>query len=126
MRLDPRISEATVQALRARHGLDRPLPERYQRWVASLARGELGYSFAYGTRVAPLLWPRVRNTLLLTSTATAAAWLLAVPIGVWWASTRRAAARHACAVLMTTLLAVPDILLALSLLLLAVRTGWLP
>ena len=51
MRLDPRISEATLRGLRARHGLDRPLPERYLRWAASLARGELGYSFAYGTPV---------------------------------------------------------------------------
>jgi peptide/nickel transport system permease protein len=126
MRLDPRISEATLQALRARHGLDRPLPERYLSWVASLARGELGYSFAYGTPVAPLLWPRLRNTLLLTGTATAAAWMLAVPIGVWWASARGATVRRSLAVLMATLLAIPDILLALALLLLAVRTGWFP
>lgn len=126
MRLDPRISEATVRALRARHGLDRPLPERYLRWVASLARGELGYSFAYGTPVAPLLWPRLRNTLLLTGTATAAAWALAIPIGVWWASARGPAVRRSLSVLMATLLAIPDILLALALLLLAVRTGWFP
>jgi peptide/nickel transport system permease protein len=126
MRLDPRISEATVRALRARHGLDRPLPERYLRWVASLARGELGYSFAYGTPVAPLLWPRLRNTLLLTGTATAAAWALAIPIGVWWASARGPAVRRSLSVLMATLLAIPDILLALGLLLLAVRTGWFP
>ena len=71
MRLDPRISEATVHALRSRYGLDRPLPERYARWLASLAKGELGYSFAYGQPVGPLLWPRLRNTLLLTVTATA-------------------------------------------------------
>ena len=126
MRLDPRISEATVRALRARHGLDRPLPERYLRWVASLARGELGYSFAYGTPVAPLLWPRLRNTLLLTGTATAAAWALAIPIGVWWASARGPAVRRSFALMMATLLAIPDILLALALLLLAVRTGWFP
>jgi peptide/nickel transport system permease protein len=126
MRLDPRISEATLRALRARHGLDRPLPERYLRWAASLARGELGYSFAYGTPVAPLLWPRLRNTLLLTGTATAAAWALAIPIGVWWASSRGPAVRRSLAVLMATLLAIPDILLALALLLLAVRTGWFP
>jgi peptide/nickel transport system permease protein len=126
MRLDPRISEATLRGLRARHGLDRPLPERYLRWAASLARGELGYSFAYGTPVAPLLWPRLRNTLLLTGTATATAWALAIPVGVWWASSRRAAVRRSLSVLMATLLAVPDILLALVLLLLAVRTGWFP
>jgi peptide/nickel transport system permease protein len=126
MRLDPRISEATLRALRARHGLDRPLPERYARWAASLARGELGYSFAYGSPVAPLLWPRVRNTLLLTGTATALAWALAIPIWVWWAAARGAFARRGLAVLMAVLLALPDILLALALLLLAVRTGWFP
>ncbi|HEY3119379.1 MAG TPA: ABC transporter permease [Vicinamibacteria bacterium] len=126
MRLDPRISEATLRAMRARHGLDRPLPERYLRWVASLARGELGYSFAYDSPVAPLLWPRARNTLLLTGTATALAWLLAVPLGVWWATRRRAAVRHALAGLTALLLAMPEIVLALGLLLLAVRTGWFP
>ena len=126
MRLDPRVSEATLRALRARHGLDRPLPERYLRWVASLARGELGYSFAYGSPVAPLLWPRARNTLLLTATATTVAWALAIPIGTWWATLRGRAARHLLGGLFALLLALPDIVLALALLLLAVRTGWFP
>lgn len=126
MRLNPRISEATLRALRARHGLDRPLPERYVRWMASVARGELGYSFAYDSPVAPLLWPRLRNTLLLTGTATAIAWALAVPIGVWWSTRRSAAARHGLSALTALLLAVPDILLGLGFLLLAVRTGWFP
>ncbi len=126
MRLSPRISEETLAALRARQGLDRPLPERYARWMASVARGELGYSFAYGSPVAPLLWPRLRNTLLLTGTATAAAWLLAVPIGMWWATRRSAVVRHGLSALTALLLAIPDILLGLGLLLLAVRTGWFP
>src|SRR5262249_32649725 len=126
MRLDPRISQATVRALRARHGIDRPLPERYARWVASLARGELGYSFAYGSPVAPLVWPRLRNTLLLTATPVAVAWLPALPLGVFWATPRHASARRALSALVAFLLAVPDVVLALALLLLAVRTGWFP
>lgn len=126
MRLDPRIPEATVRELRERHGLDRPLPERYLRWLGSLARGELGYSFAYDQPVAPLLWPRGRNTVLLTATATALAWLLAVPLGVWWATLRRGPAAHLLAGLTALLLALPDLVLALGLLLLAVRTGWFP
>ena len=126
MRLDPRISEATVHALRARYGLDRPLPERYGRWLASLAKGELGYSFAYGQPVGPLLWPRLRNTLLLTVTATALAWLLAVPLGTWWATRRRGPADAALTGLTAILLALPDLVLVLGLLLLAVRTGWFP
>jgi peptide/nickel transport system permease protein len=126
MRLDPSIPRATVQALRARHGLDRPLPERYARWFASLFRGELGYSFAYDRPVGPLLWPRLRNTALLTATATAVAWVLAIPLGVWWATRRRGPADHALRGLTAFLLAMPDLVLALGLLLLAVRTGWLP
>jgi peptide/nickel transport system permease protein len=94
--------------------------------VGSLARGELGYSFAYGTPVAPLLWPRARNTLLLTGAATAAAWLLAVPIGVLWATRRSAALRHGLRGVTAALLATPDIVLALALVWLAVRTGWFP
>jgi len=126
MRLDPRISETTVRELRARYGLDRPLPERYARWLASVARGEMGYSFAYGQPVGRLLWPRARNTLLLTATSTALSWLLAVPLGAWWATRRRGAADAGLAVLTAALLALPDLLLALGLLLVAVRTGWLP
>jgi peptide/nickel transport system permease protein len=126
MRLDPRLSEDTLRALRTRHGLDRPLPERYGRWLVSLLRGELGFSFAYGQPVASLLWPRAWNTLLLTVTATVAVWLVAIPLGVWWASRRRGAARHALAGLTSLLLAVPDLVVAFALLLLAVRTGWFP
>jgi peptide/nickel transport system permease protein len=126
MRLDPRVSEDTVKALRARHGLDRPLPERYVRWVASLARGELGYSFAYGSPVAPLLWPRMRNTLLLTASATGLAWLLAVPLGVWWATRRPGLVRQGLAGGTALLLALPDVVIALALLLLAVRTRLFP
>jgi len=126
MRLDPRISEATVHALRSRYGLDRPLPERYARWLASLAKGELGYSFAYGQPVGPLLWPRLRNTLLLTVTATALAWLLAVPLGTWWATRPRGPADAGLTGLTAMLLALPDLVLVLGLLLFAVRTGWFP
>jgi len=126
MRLDPRVSEATVQALRERYGLDRPLPERYLRWLASLARGEMGYSFAYAEPVGRLLWPRMRNTLLLTVTATALTWLMAVPIGAWWATRRRGLVDAGLAGLSAVMLAVPHLLLALGLLLVAVRTGWLP
>ncbi|MFZ0227288.1 MAG: ABC transporter permease, partial [Mycobacterium sp.] len=64
MRLNPQISPGTVARLRAAYGIDRPLPVRYGRWLASAARGDFGFSFAYGAPVAPLLFVRARNTLL--------------------------------------------------------------
>jgi peptide/nickel transport system permease protein len=126
MKLDPRISPETVAALRDRYGLDQPLPLRYLHWLQSVRRGELGYSFAYNSPVASLLWPRARNTLLLTVPATAMAWLIAVPLGAWCASQRGRWGDRLCGVATTALLIVPELLLGLGLLLFAVRTGYFP
>lgn len=126
MRLDPRISPEMIAALRDRYGLDQPLPLKYLHWLQSVLRGELGFSFAYDRPVAALLWPRARNTLLLTVPATLAAWLIAVPIGAWCASQRGRWADRVCAGTTTALLTVPELLLALGLLVVAVRTGYFP
>ena len=126
IKLDPRISRETVVALRTRYGLDQPLPLRYLHWLQSLSRGELGFSVAYNRPVASLLWPRARNTLLLTVPATTLAWLIAVPIGAWSASQRGRWGDRLCAGATTALLVVPELLLALGLLLIAVRTGAFP
>jgi len=126
MRLNPQISSATLDALRSEYQLDRPLPMRYARWMNSIAHGELGYSFAYNTPVAPLLWVRARNTLLLTVTATLLAWALALPLGVWSAERRGRWPERALSWFTATLLVVPDLVLALGLLILTVRSGWFP
>jgi peptide/nickel transport system permease protein len=126
LRLDPRVSATTIAAMRDRYGLDQSFPEKYVHWVRSIVRGELGFSVAYNSPVGPLLWPRVRNTLLLTITATVIAWLIAVPIGIWAASRQGGWADRVSAGATTALLAVPDLLLGLALLLLAVRTGYFP
>lgn len=126
LRLDPRVSASTLTTLRDRYGLDRSLPEKYVYWVRSVARGELGFSVAYDGPVGPLLWPRVRNTLLLTVPATLLAWMIAVPAGVWAASRRGGWGDRVAATVTTALLSVPELLVFLCLLLLAVRTGWAP
>lgn len=126
LRLDPRVSAQTVNSMRAEYGLGQPFMVRYARWVGSVLRGDMGFSLAYGTSVAPLLWTRARNTLLLTASATMLAWLMAVPIGIWSASAKGTWGDRICGVATSTLLTIPDLLLALVLLLLAVRTGWFP
>ncbi len=126
MRLNPQISPETVGAMRARYGLDRPLPVRYAHWVRSVLGGELGFSFASNAPVAGLLWPRAKNTLLLTSTATLLAWLLAIPMGIWSAARRGCWEDRLTSAGTSLLLAIPDLLLALGLLLIAARSGVLP
>jgi peptide/nickel transport system permease protein len=126
LRTDPRVSAEAVAALRAQYGLDRPLPVRYAAWVASVLRGDFGYSLAYNSPVGPLLWGRVRATLLLTGTATFLAWLLALPLGIWNATARGTWGDSLSKVVLSFLLAVPDLLWAIVFLMLAVETGYFP
>ena len=126
LRLDPQVSPDTIAALHERYGLDRPLVEKYGRWLGSMLRGDFGYSVAHHTPVGTLLWPRVRNTLFLTVSGVALAWLMAIPLGLWAATRRGRWADRLTAGATTTLLAIPDLLLGLALLLVAVRTGYFP
>lgn len=126
LRLNPSVSRETVGAIRAQYGLDQPLPLRYARWFGSTLRGEMGFSLAHNTAVAPLLWARAKNTLLLTAVATTLAWLIAVPLGAWTAARSGKWEDHACASGTSALLCVPDLLLALGLMYVAVLTGVFP
>jgi peptide/nickel transport system permease protein len=112
--------------LRAQYGLDRPLPVRYARWVASVAHGDFGFSFAYNLPVAPFLWQRARNTLLLTGTAALLSWAIAIPLGVLAAWRRGRWWDRALNTGTSTLLAIPELILALAMLMFAVRTRVLP
>jgi peptide/nickel transport system permease protein len=126
MRLNPQISPETVAALRAQYQLDRPLPIRYAHWLTSMLHGEMGFSFAYNTPVGPLLWVRARNTLFLTVTATLIAWALALPLGIWSATSLGRLPDRTVSGATAVLLIIPDLVLALGLLILAVRSGWFP
>jgi peptide/nickel transport system permease protein len=126
LRLDPRTSAATVAAMRDRYGMDRPFVQKYLHWLRSVSRGELGYSVTHNGPVGPLLWRRVANTLMLAVPATLLAWLIAVPLGIWAAARQGRLADRAGGAAMTLLLSVPDLLLGLLFLLLAVRTGLFP
>lgn len=126
MRMNPQISPETLEAFRDAYGLNRSLPVTYLRWVQSVLRGDLGFSFAYNSPVWPLLKVRAANTLLLTLTALLCSWLTAIPIGVWAATRRGEWGDRICSVGTTLLLTIPDVLIALGLLAFALRTGWFP
>ncbi len=126
MRLNPQISPETITALRSSYGLDQPLAVRYTRWVKAALRADLGYSIAYNTPVAPLLWSRAKNTLLLTTCALAITWLISVPLGVWAASRRGGLADRAVTFASSLVISIPELVIAVGLLALVVRWGTLP
>jgi peptide/nickel transport system permease protein len=125
-RLNPQIPETTLAALRSQHAFDRPFLAKYVYWLGSVVRGEWGFSFAYNTYAAPLLWTRARNTLVLTITATSLAWIVAVPVAIWIASSGSGVLRLLTAGSVSLLLALPDVLVVLLLMVGAARTQLLP
>lgn len=126
MKLNPQISPETVAALKAQYGLDQPLYRRYGRWVQSLAHGHMGFSFAYDTEAMPLIWSRARNTLLLTATSLFIAWALAILLGTWSATRASRLGDKTLVATSSVLLSIPELVFALMLLVLAVRTRAFP
>jgi peptide/nickel transport system permease protein len=126
MRLNPQISPETIATLQQHFGLNQPRAVRYERWMASLVHGDFGYSFAYNAPVAPLLWARAKNTLLLTCAATLLTWFIGLPLGVWSASSRGKFIDRIVGTGSSFLISIPEIVFAVALLALAVRFRAVP
>lgn len=127
---NPALSAADIARLRALHGLDRPLHERYLAWLAALLRGEFGYSRLYAVPAQAVLWPALRSTLVLLGWSLALSVLLGVTLGVA-AAARAARGRPALAMLADALAVLaqstPTFWLGILLVILfAVTLGWLP
>lgn len=75
------LPAAERQALLARTGLDQPLPHQYVKYVASLAQGDLGYSYQANKPVLTMLVERLPWTILLTGSALLLSTLFGVIVG---------------------------------------------
>ena len=126
LKANPNIDPETVALLKTRYGLDQSLPLRYKSWLKSACRGDFGISLAYNTPVAPLLLGRAKNTILLTGLATFVAWAVAIPLGIWSSAGRRSWRGHMVETATSGLLVIPEIILALVCLWIAVHTHALP
>src|SRR5690349_9793420 len=126
MKLNPQISDQTIESLRVQYGLDRSLPVQYVRWLASATSGEFGYSLAYNVPVTKLLWARTQNTLLLGTTAMLITWTLALPLGIWGAFRPQSWIDRGSSAVSTLLLSTPELALAMSFMLAATHFGIVP
>ena len=76
------VPPETTARLRERFGLDRPVAVQFVRYVANLAHGDLGESFARHRPVAAVLRDALPNTLLLGLVALLVSFALGLGIGV--------------------------------------------
>jgi peptide/nickel transport system permease protein len=80
---NPNVPPEVRMNLRAKFGLDDPLPIRYVRWMVSMLRGDWGFSFVSRVDVDTLILQRLPATLLVLGAAQLLAILVAVPIGTY-------------------------------------------
>ena len=122
---DPKLTAEDVARLRALHGLDQPLLQRYLAWLGGLARGEFGYSRLFAQPATAVLWPALRSTLALVGAAVAIAAVLGVALGALAAARPRLAGLVDALALLAQ--ATPAFWLGILLIILfAVWQGWLP
>ncbi len=113
--------------LAAKLGLDRPLPEQYVRYVALLARGDLGRSITQGRPVVQVIGERLPATLLLVLPALTLSALVGVAMGIAAAGRARSPADRILMAGAVAGQAIPVFVSALLLILLmSVWTGLLP
>jgi peptide/nickel transport system permease protein len=124
---NPQNSDAVVNAMIHRFGLDRPWPEQYGLYLRNIfLHLDFGESFARHQPVFVVLREGLGNTLLLALAGALVTWSLAIPLGVWAAVRQHKAVDRSLSLFAFVGLSVPEVLSGLLLLLLAARTGWFP
>ena len=125
LRLNPSISQETLEKEQKRLGLDKPIIVQYGLWAKSFIQGDLGYTSS-GEKVSHKLAERIPNTLLLTSIVILATWLIGIPLGLLAAIKQKTAADRLMTLFTSMGMAIPSFFFAILLLLFAVKTGWFP
>jgi ABC-type dipeptide/oligopeptide/nickel transport system permease component len=83
MMMGDKGTAAQAEAIKARLGLDKPLPVRYVHYVGGIFQGDLGTSWKTRRPVMTMIIERVPATLLLGSLALLLALTFSVPIGLF-------------------------------------------
>ena len=125
LRLNPSVSQETLENETRRLGLDKPIIVQYGKWAKSFLKGDLGIT-SNGEQVSTKLKERIPNTLLLTTIVIALTWLVGIPLGVLAALRWKTPLDRVLTVLTSIGMAIPSFFFAVLLLIFAVKTGWFP
>src|SRR6185437_2412501 len=117
MMISPGASAADIAALRAHYGLDGSLLSQFIVWVRYALRGDFGASISLHRDVLGLLGERLPATLELAAAALAFAVIVGAGAAIVGAMARRTWAEPVLDAVTGLLLAIPDFVWALALVL---------
>jgi ABC-type dipeptide/oligopeptide/nickel transport system permease component len=118
MMISPGASAADIVALKAHYGLDAPLPTQFWIWISGVVHGDFGTSITLHVYVTDVLASRLPATIELAIMALLVAVVLGGGVAVAGTLMRRTAGETVIDGLNSIMLAVPDFIWALALVLL--------
>jgi peptide/nickel transport system permease protein len=114
------VDSVRLEALRERYGLDQPFIIQYFRWIGGVLQGDFGISFEWQQPVSTLIWERLGLSFMLEISTLIFAWSVALPLGIYSAVKKYSVGDYVASVIGFIGLAVPNFLIALVLMYVAV------
>ena len=114
------VSDAEKAMLRAHWGVDKPWIVQYGKWMYNFIRGDFGHSLEHQRPVRALIGDRWALTLAVAGATILFTWVLAIPIGIYSAVRQYSPGDHLFTFAGFVGLAVPNFLLALVFMYIAV------
>jgi peptide/nickel transport system permease protein len=116
------VSPAQIALMRDVYGLNDPIYVQYWKWISGIIlRGDFGYSFEWGRPVSELIWERMGATLMVSVASLLFVWAVSLPIGIYSAVRRHSFGDHFFTFLGFIGLAIPNFILALTLMYVAYK-----
>jgi peptide/nickel transport system permease protein len=110
------LGDPAIEAqIREAYGLDRPVIIQYLKWLWRVLQLDFGIGLEAQKKITEIIGQRLLNTVLLALGTVLFTWVLAVPIGIYSAVKHNTAGDYAVTFVGFLGLAVPDFLLALTL-----------
>ena len=116
------VDQAMIDKLRDAYGLDQPFVVQYWRWLSGiLLRGDFGYSFSLSMPVTTIIKAYIGPTMALSLVTMLFTYLISIPIGIYSAVHQYSVGDYLFTSIGFLGMAVPNFLLAILLMFLAVR-----
>ena len=109
------LAEQIGENLRREYGLDQPVIMQYLKWLGKVVRGNFGLSLEFQKPVWSVVSEKLLMTIIIALVTIVFTWTLAIPIGIYSAVRHRTIEDYSLTFIGFLGLAVPDFLLALSL-----------